>query len=71
MLAFVIKESTFKAWSRPGSQVLDFHDVTVVATNGTFTSTVHGDSPVAEHFKGRYAMWNGRWVALATAVGLR
>jgi 4'-phosphopantetheinyl transferase EntD len=60
VLAFVLKEATYKAWSALGGRLLDHHDVRVEAEGAGFEATVVADGV---SMSGRYASVAGRWLA--------
>ncbi len=62
--AFVMKESTYKAWSGLGGRLLDHHDVRVDARDGDFTATIVADGST---FTGAIATGGDRWLALVVA----
>lgn len=67
LVAFVLKEAAYKAWSNAGGRMLEHHDVRVAAAHReashcTFTATVVADRVVLE---GRFAQAGDAWVAVA------
>lgn len=72
LVAFVLKEAAYKAWSGTGGRMLEHHDVLVDAAvphpaGADFTATVVPDG-VAIH--GRYASTAQVWLALAVIPAL-
>jgi 4'-phosphopantetheinyl transferase EntD len=63
-LAFVAKESAYKAWSVLGGRVLDHHDVRVAVAGNRFVAEVV-DAGVS--FDGAVVAVEGRWLATAVA----
>jgi 4'-phosphopantetheinyl transferase EntD len=61
VLAFVLKEAAYKAWSALGGGLLDHHDVRVTIHDGDrFEATVVA---AGVSMAGRYASVAGRWLA--------
>jgi 4'-phosphopantetheinyl transferase EntD len=61
VLAFVLKETAYKAWSALGGGLLDHHDVRVTMCDGDrFEATVVA---AGVSMAGRYASVAGRWLA--------
>lgn len=65
LLAFVLKEAVYKAWSRPGRPLLEHHDVRLAFVGSKrFTATIE---PAGELFEGRFRVVDRRWIALVVA----
>ncbi|CAN5807117.1 4'-phosphopantetheinyl transferase superfamily protein [soil metagenome] len=61
MLAFVLKEAAYKAWSEPGRPLLDHVDVQLSITGTRFTAAV---APDGRRLSGAFAEVEDRWIAL-------
>jgi 4'-phosphopantetheinyl transferase EntD len=64
-LAFTLKEATYKAWSRLGGRMLEFHDVRLRIEDGTFAAEV---VPDGVGFSGRFARVDQWWTALVVVT---
>ena len=62
-LAFTLKEAVYKAWSRSGGELIDFHAVRLTIEGDCFRGEVVA---AARCFEGRCAAAAGRWLALVT-----
>lgn len=66
LIAFVLKEATYKAWSGTGGRMLEHHDVHIDAdppgpSGAAFSATVEPDGV---ELRGRYASSGQAWLAL-------
>lgn len=61
MLAFVLKEAAYKAWSGLGGRMLDHHEVRLDVAGAAFTATVKPDGVT---LRGRLARSGKSWIAL-------
>jgi len=61
VLAFVLKEAAYKAWSSLGGEMLEHHDVRVESDLGVFRATIDVAQVTLE---GRYVLVGNRWLAL-------
>jgi 4'-phosphopantetheinyl transferase EntD len=66
LLAFVLKEASYKAWSTTGGRMLDHHDVLISAEPPSATSSAFVASVLPDGTKlhGRYASSGDAWLAL-------
>jgi 4'-phosphopantetheinyl transferase EntD len=64
-LAFTLKEATYKAWSRLGGRMLEFHEVRLTVDVDSFVAEV---VPHATWFSGRFVHVGDRCVALVVVV---
>lgn len=64
-LAFTLKEATYKAWSRLGGRMLEFHDVRLAVGAGSFAADVVADEA---HFNGLFVNVGDRWAALVVVT---
>ena len=69
LASFVMKEATYKAWSRSGvsdhtDRILEHSDVRVITQENNFRATVLVDG---FEFDGRFTQLAGRWLALTIA----
>ncbi len=60
-LAFTLKEAAYKAWSRLGGRMLDFHDVRLEVGADSFVAEV---LPTGMLLQGRYVNIGDRWISL-------
>jgi len=67
ILAFVLKEAAYKAWSARGGRMLNYHEVRVDAAGGVFTATVE---PCGTTLGGRYIAAGDSWLALVVVGSL-
>ncbi len=61
VLAFVLKEAAYKAWSGIGGRMLDHHEVRLKVAGNAFTATVQPDGV---KLAGRLALSSRSWLAL-------
>jgi 4'-phosphopantetheinyl transferase EntD len=61
VLAFVLKEAAYKAWSNAGGRVLHHHEVRLDIAGSAFTAFVE---PEGTALHGRFASAAGRWLSL-------
>lgn len=64
LLAFVLKEATYKAWSRPDRPLLEHHDVRLSVSGDRFAADILGGG---DQLTGRFVMAATRWIALVVA----
>jgi 4'-phosphopantetheinyl transferase EntD len=60
-LAFTLKEAAYKAWSRLGGRMLDFHEVRLEVGADSFVAEV---LPTGTLLQGRYVNVGDRWISL-------
>lgn len=60
-LAFTLKEAAYKAWSRLGGRMLDFHEVRLDVGADSFEAEV---LPTGTRLHGRYIDVGDRWISL-------
>lgn len=61
MLAFTLKEATYKAWSQLGGRFLEHHEVRLRIRGSSFDATVVTEGA---DLTGSFASASGRWLAL-------
>jgi 4'-phosphopantetheinyl transferase EntD len=68
ILAFVLKEAAYKAWSALGGGLLGHHDVALRCAGDRFEAAVVADGAEAAVLGGRFRACGDRWLALAAAA---
>ena len=65
MLAFVLKEAAYKAWSNLGGRMLEHHDVRVSVAGHAFTACVVADGV---EISGQFTTADDSWLALVVVA---